>query len=49
MENEISLFNVNEDDFNEVILREFSDLKKRSKNNKDTYLPQIILSNINVR
>ena len=49
MENEISLFNVNEDDFNEVILREFSDLKKRSKDNKDTYLPQIILSNINVR
>lgn len=49
MENEITLFNVNEDDFNEVILREFSDLKKRSKDNKDTCLPQIILSNINVR
>jgi hypothetical protein len=49
MENEISLFNVNENDFNEVILKEFSDLKKRSKDNKDTSLPQIILSNINVR
>ena len=49
MENEISLFNVNEDDFNEVILREFSDLKKRNKDNKDTCQPQIILSNINVR
>lgn len=49
MENEISLFNVSEEDFNELILKEFSDLKKRNQNNKDTQQPKIILSNINVR
>lgn len=49
MENETSLFNVSEEDFNELILREFSDLKKRNQNNKDTQQPKIILSNINVK
>lgn len=49
MENEVSLFNVNEDDFNELILREFSDLKRRSTESKDSVRPQIILSNINIK
>lgn len=49
MENEISLFNVSEEDFNELILKEFSDLKKRNQNSKDTDQPRIILSNINIK
>ena len=49
MNNEVSLFEVSEDDFNILIEREFSSLKQRSQSNQDTHSPQIVLSAINVQ
>lgn len=47
-ENELSLFEIGESDFNELILREFSVLKKRAEASKETNKPQVTLSTVNI-
>lgn len=49
MKNEVSLFTVDENDFNDVIIRELSALKHRVQKNKDTEQPEIILSINNLK
>lgn len=47
-EQELSLFEIGEEDFNAVIAREFAALKKRTESNNDTSKPQITLSTVNI-
>lgn len=47
-ENELSLFEIGEEDFNEMISREFSALKKRTETDTETNRPQIALATTNI-
>ncbi|MGI6520360.1 MAG: helicase-related protein [Fermentimonas sp.] len=45
---ELSLFEIGEEEFNAIIAREFNALKKRVESNNDINKPQITLSTINI-